>query len=403
MLQLITQTIQKAVLKSYDPYDVWTTGLGVHVKRYYHSHPRLGYPAAAAVLLGDRFVNNRARIGYTRREYASVRAMAAQAAILMHRHTGDSAYLNYADMHLRWLAMNALPARGGGIGWGHGFRWVVSGTLTYAADAPLSTTTPYVLEAMVLYTEATGSQRYLPLINQILAFYDNGLARLIDNEMYLGTSYTDQPDRLATNAVSYVMYGYALSLDLLSRHEARRNRDKIRRMKQLIEAVQRRDGSWLYAPYENSFIDCFHSCMVVKNLKKTELRLGDRPSGAADRGYRYIKTQFYVPADGLMKRFTLAPRAWTAKYDLYDTAEAVIVACLLGDAQFAQKLVGRAEAVFVRGAEVFSEIDQFGRPRNPNMLRWAVMPAFLAYMYVHIPEALAFYGTGHGLGHSVTA
>src|SRR5579863_5283915 len=286
MIELIKRIIASESLVSNDPYDIWATRLGRRVKRFYHAHPSLGVPPSVALTVFDRYINNNARWGYVRREYAGVRAMAAQAAILMCRWTGDAKFLDLAAQHLDWLSHNRAKTSVG-AGWGHGFEWVVSQHLTYPADAGLATTTPYALEALVIYNVVSGSGRFRKLIDEVLAFYDHGLVRLIDSDKYLATSYSDRPDRVITNAVSYVMLGYALTLDVVPECCRNEHLNKVERMKNFVESMQQPNGAWYYDPFEPSFIDCFHSCIIVKNLKKTEWLLGGTSSGAAEKGFKY--------------------------------------------------------------------------------------------------------------------
>jgi hypothetical protein len=66
------------------------------------------------------------------------------------------------------------------------------------------------------------------------------------------------------------------------------------------------------------------------------------------------------------------------RFDLYDNAEMLNLAMLLGDSRLAQSLLASVLQHFCRALDVYSQIDFIGRRRNKNTLRWAVMPFLYA-------------------------
>jgi hypothetical protein len=62
------------------------------------------------------------------------------------------------------------------------------------------------------------------------------------------------------------------------------------------------------------------------------------------------------------------------KFDLYDNAEAMNLATLLGEQQFARQLNQQIRATFMTEKGIYSQIEALGSKRNLNFLRWAVMP-----------------------------
>jgi hypothetical protein len=96
------------------------------------------------------------------------------------------------------------------------------------------------------------------------------------------------------------------------------------------------------------------------------------------RGYEYVKRALYDVRVGLFRRFSLANKPGLVKYDLYDNAEMLNLALLLGDDRFAEDLGAAIQRHFCLGEDVYSVIDWLGRHKNRNMLRWAVMPYLLA-------------------------
>ena len=216
------------------------------------------------------------------------------------------------------------------------------------------------------------------LLRSAYDFFDREIHVMQETDDWMATSYGPIPDRIVTNAISYTMYSYSLLLPYLE-DEARSN--ALRRIDKLYAFVrfnQRSDGSWLYSPEGQSFIDCFHTCFVLKNLVKTS-RLVKLPDCIAvvTHGYEYMKDAMYDARSGLFRRFALSNKPSLVRYDLYDNAEVLGLAVILGDDQLVTSLSRAIDQYFCRGSDVYSQIDGLGIRRNRNMLRWAVMP------YVH--------------------
>jgi hypothetical protein len=191
----------------------------------------------------------------------------------------------------------------------------------------------------------------------------------------MATSYGPFVDRIVINAVSYTMYSLALALPCLSRQEVPRIEEKIVKLYRYIQKTQRLDGSWMYSPQGRSFIDCFHSCIVLKNVFKTN-QMHPLP-GSEDliaAGYAYVKSAFFDEKQFLFTRFSLANKPGIVRFDLYDNAEVLNLAGLLGDGDLAIRLLDSIRGHFCRGTDIYSRIDLTGTRRNRNTLRWAVMP-----------------------------
>ncbi|MDH3513138.1 MAG: hypothetical protein OER85_20055, partial [Gammaproteobacteria bacterium] len=113
---------------------------------------------------------------------------------------------------------------------------------------------------------------------------------------------------------------------------------------------------------------------VIKNLIKASKFIAlDNCDAVIRSGYHYVK-QNLISANGLAKRFSVANKPAMTRYDLYDSAELLSLGTLISDHELVTHLVGQIERSFVRGQDIYSQIDIFGRRRNKNMLRWAVMP-----------------------------
>lgn len=375
--QLIERICTADDLTTDDPYDIWKTGVGFFVKDLFNRHRRIGLLPAALLTLFDTFINNNSRWGYQAQEYPVVRALAALALMNLHERQASPQLMTAVRGHLDWLRQHVSGGYSGPC-WGIGFRQPISAGLIYAAELPLSTMTPYALEAFVRYHRLAGDDSVVPVIYGIHGFFSRDLKIMEETDEYLVTSYGAMRDRRVVNAVSYVLYSFSLLLPYLAAGDEQEARERIRKLYRYVARSQRADGSWLYSPDGQSFVDCFHSCMVLKNLEKAR-RLVDLPEAEAviARGYSYVLKNFRVAHSGLFKRFSVANKPSLVRYDLYDNAEILNLAALVGDTALVESLLPVIEKTFVSEDAIFSQVDLLGVRRNRNHLRWAVMP----YLY----------------------
>ena len=374
---IIEKYLLKDDLSTYDPYDIWKTDIGVRVKRLYFKNKYLGVFPAAALTLYDLYLNNSFRIGYTKQEYPIVRAQICLSLLNFYKKEKNNIYLEHAKKHIKWLIKNSSKGYSGYC-WGTGFRIVISDKLIYDETIPFSTNTPYILECMYEYYKITKDSKILDIIKSIYEFYENDLIVLKESDNILIISYGPFKDRIVTNAVSYTMFAYSIFYKLLDNKEYIKN--KIQKMANFIFSVQNDDGSWLYSPYEkNSFIDCFHSVFILKNLIKTLQNVEINIKTAnIDKGYIYLKNNFFNIDYGLFKRFSISNKPSLTKFDLYDNAEFLYLAKLIKDKEMVVNLTDSIEKYFISNDEIYSVIDIFGLKKNKMTLRWAVSPYILA-------------------------
>lgn len=374
--QLIERYCLREDLKTDDPYDIWKTEIGIAIKNCFNNNKLLGGGPALLMSLYDQMINNKARIGYQQQEYPIVRALAAQVILQNYSITHNDNYLTFAEHHLDWLVENS--SRGySGYCWGLGFKWAVYKGVIYDANTPHSTHTPYALEAFDLYARVTGDKKYEEIIKSCFEFYENDLQILCEQDDSMAISYGPFKDRPVTNAVSYTLYAYTIFLNYFPEKEVY-IKNKIVKFYNFIKKHQKENGSWYYAPLEsNSFIDCFHSCIILKNLFKAQrnypiLKNSDK---IIEKGYNYLKNDFFDNKTRLYKRFTKKNKLSLINVDLYDNAEVLALSKLLGDLKTSQVLSKRIFEVFVKSnEEIYSSINIFGNIINKNTLRWAVMP-----------------------------
>jgi hypothetical protein len=242
---------------------------------------------------------------------------------------------------------------------------------------PFSTNTPYILEALYEYFIVTNDKVILEIIKSIYQFYEKDLIILKESDKFLITSYAPFRDRVVTNAVSYTMFAYSIFYKILDEKEYITKR--IKKMYNFLVSVQDDNGSWFYAPYDrDSFIDCFHSAFVLKNIIKTRKNGIDIDTDEVlVRGYRYIKENFYDSDYRLYRRFSISNKPSIVKFDLYDNAEMLYLAKLMRD----NRVIGELESSisqFIYRDSIYSVLDIFGFRKNRDTLRWAVMPYILA-------------------------
>lgn len=365
-------------LRTADPYDIWKTSIGFHCKNLFNRNRLLGIVPAGILEVFDLFINNRARWCYATQEYPIVRALAAQSLMNLYTRNADPALLAGVRGHLRWLTDNAAST-GKGIGWGLGFKYAVQAGMVYPPNAAFSTMTPYALEAFDEYFLLAPDDRNDALLMRIYRFFSEDLVVMNETERWIATSYTNSRDRVVINALSYTMYATARLLRLLPDEERAGAELRIRKLFAFIADHQRADGSWLYAPTDSSFIDCFHSCIVVKNIIKSGAYL--KLEGAdelARRGYDFIRNAFQDCRSGLYRRFALRNKPGLIALDLYDNAEAMSLAIDMHDLTEAARLQARIAETFIRRGEIWSRVSVFGTRHDRGSLRWAVMPYFFA-------------------------
>lgn len=371
---LIEQYCLRDDLSTYDPYDIWKTDIGIKVKQLYYKNKYLGLLPAGVLTIYDLYINNSLRIGYKKQEYPIVRAQSALALLNLYKKESKDIYLEYAKKHIDWLLENSSKGYSGYC-WGLDFDWVYSATDTYDKNTPFSTHTPYPLEAMVQYYNIAKDNSLLEPIKSLFAFLEQDIKIMQEDDKRLIVSYGVEKDRIVTNANSYVMYMYALLLDFYpEKREYIEN--KIRKLYHFLVSVQLGDGSWIYSPFDaNSFIDCFHSAFVLKNIIKTSRIFPlENSEEIVSKGYRYVLENFLDQEKMLFRRFSQSNKISLVKFDLYDNAEMLNLVFLLNDNMMIEKLSRSIQNNFVENGKIGSTIEIFGSLKNMDHLRWAVVP-----------------------------
>lgn len=374
-IKLIESYCMQDDLSTYDPYDVWKTFLGSGIKRLFNYQGILGIGPAAFLTLYDTYINNALRIGYSKVDYPIVRAFAVLILINLYAVEPKNVYRIAAAKHLEKLLKLRCSGFAGSC-WGLGWRYPVKKGLVYDKNAPYTTVTPYALEAFIAFTKTFETNGYDEVIQSILPFFNEDIKVLQETDDYLVTSYGALYDRIAYNSISYTMYSFALLLKYANEEQTPYIRTKIRKLYNYIVAGQEKNGSWYYSPEGRSFVDCFHSCFILKNIIKTSKIVPLEDSDLVVKfGYEYLKNNFRDPLTGLFVRFVINNKPGIVKYDLYDNAEMLNLALLAGDTALAKELIRHLSKYFwIKDKGIYSKIDRFGKQHDFNTLRWAVFP-----------------------------
>ena len=374
MRQVIERFCVREDMSTYDPYDIWKTAFGFYIKALFNRNRWLGLVPAAALTVFDTYVNNRLRLFYSRQEYPIIRALAALALMNLFKEEQSERFLEWTKTHLHWLENHSCTGFSGHC-WGLNFNYAVTKSIVYDSNTPLATMTPYALEAFIEYRDLSGDCAFDELIRGIFRFFDRDIKVMEETNDYMITSYGPFRDRIVTNAVSYAMYCFAMLLPYVNSDEEKRARERVSKLYAFVRRSQGSDGAWAYSPEGSSFIDCFHSCIVLKNLIKTNRIVPlDGCMEVVERGYRYLQDEFFDDGYVLFRRFSLQNKPSIVKFDLYDNAEMLSLAILLNDQELTGRLDASIRRTFCDGNDIYSQIDVFGRRHNKNTLRWAVMP-----------------------------
>jgi len=364
-------------LSCYDPYDIWKTSLGGRIKATFYENRYLALIPASLLTIIDLSLNNRLRLFYQKQEYPIVRAYAIQILLNLYKEENNPKYKEAIESHLDWLIANSCKGYSGYC-WGLNFDWPAGKGILYDKNTPFTTHTPYVLESFISYRNIFNSDKYNYVIKSVFDFLQKDVKVLFEDEESIAFSYGPISDRIVMNSNSYLLYSYALFSKFLTIEKESIDLT-IKKLYNFIKTHQREDGSWLYNPFSNeSFIDCFHSCFVLKNLIKTgNIVQLDDVNSVIQNGYTFLQKNFYDCKTGLYRRFSMTNKPNVIRFDLYDNAEMLNLSYLLGDVETYQKLSCSIHKKFVKRDNIYSKVILGNFKVDKDTFRWAVFP----YLY----------------------
>jgi hypothetical protein len=364
-------------MTSFDPYDVWATPQGVSVRRHYYAGQLSGKIAALGLGLLDWLIPYLARriTGTNPRSYPIVVAHEVLRRKVEQRLTELEAGEFFQC--LRSIAVD--PAGNQAWAWGLGFPWMSKNGL-YGPEVPFVTHTPYVMEALLTLAEQPALQdKAMALFHGTWGFLES-LHVMHEDPDNLALSYApvDEP-RVVVNANAYAAFAYGLHA-VHGRDEVRPvAREKAIRLARWVIWQQQTDGAWVYYADQEpgNFIDCFHSCFVVKNLLKVKWlipEVSEVVMPTVEQGWAYIRSKLYDPEHGLCRRFAKRAQRDPFRWDLYDQAEYLGLLVDFGLLEEAREFRQRVEFRFRKGKHWYCRIDIFGRRWGKDFLRWGIVP-----------------------------
>lgn len=369
-------------LATYDPYDLWRTKLGQWLKKMYYRNGIITIPIVAPFFILDAYAPKLIRAFLKRQEYPIVRAFVALSASNLYEFTFDEKYIDLAADSVQWLIENQSPGYHGAC-WGLNIPWMTKEGYC-PPSTPFITNTAYCVEALLKFFDISREKESVDVALSSLDFLENDLKVLLDNLDKLALSYGPSVERrIVINANSYAMMMYALLADRIpgKRHYLLA---KAIRLFNFVRSRQKPDGSWFYYDDEEkgNFIDCFHSCFILKNLIKYGKFSEVDVSYIVNKGMDYILENFVDLKYFLARKFSISANPSLVKFDLYDQAELLNVLCIMGRIDLAKRFHDSIMRYFyIPSKGTFGyQIDLFGILNKMTYLRWAVMPMIYALL-----------------------
>lgn len=320
--------LEKRGYESYDPYDFWGTKYGLFSRRVYYQQGMIALPLIGPIILMDVICPG-VRGAFVKKErFATADGQLVLAFLNLYHSTGDKNYLEKAKRLGEELLSYSVPGYSGKC-WGYPFDWRHNGGL-WLKNTPYITCTPYCFEAFIKLYDATQEPRYLDIARSIATFVYTDLKDTPTGQDAAAGSYSPIDESKVVNASAYRAW---VLFEADARFGLPEYKAKAQKNLNFILQSQREDGAWLYAfdaPGED-FIDHFHTCFVLKNLFKINLRLNNPAiTEAIKKGYDYYRQELFY-ADGLPKAFAKQPRQQIVKLEMYNFAEAITLGALFRD------------------------------------------------------------------------
>jgi len=312
---------------SHDHQSFFAGDLGRAAKALYYKNKKVGTLAVAPMILCEAFLPASRAIFWKRQRFPIADAHYASGFAFLSETLGQPRYHERAVHFLEVL----IATRSQGFAnhaWGYPFDWVtMNGTLT--AGTPMITTLPYVYEAFRDVNRLDHNEKWRVVMRSIADHALNDYEDFETSSTGRSTAYTPRPGKLGG-----VINASAYRAGLLTMAARDFGDEACQRVAQanlnFVLESQNADGSWFYSTDgKRDFVDHFHTCFVMKALAKIEAITGcSRCTTALERGVRYYVDNLFD--EGLPKPFSRAPRLTVYRRELYDYAECLNLAALLG-------------------------------------------------------------------------
>lgn len=302
----------------------WTGAL----KRLYYRRPLAGTLAVAPLIAFEAFAPGMRRWFWKPQRFPIADAHYAMGFSYWYQVEGDTRLLQRAQHFLEVLLATRSPGYRR-YGWGYPFDWVTRLGVV-PAGTPLITTLPYVYEAFEAVYRIDGDSRWRDVMRSIAEHALHDYHEHETGEGATSCSYTPDPADPGgvVNASAY--RAFLLTAAGQEFCDSGCVSGAARNLRYVLNA-QNPDGSWPYATDGvRHFVDHFHTCFVLKALAKIEkLAPSAEVREAIRRGVGYYCRHLFDD-NGWPKPFAKRPRLTVYKTELYDIAEFINLAVLIG-------------------------------------------------------------------------
>ncbi|MFN8673757.1 MAG: hypothetical protein U0457_16975 [Candidatus Sericytochromatia bacterium] len=305
---------------SYDWWDIWGTSFGSWAKGMYFKAKIIGIPFVAILVLLDLIYPNFRKLFVKKRTFPICHAHLGMAYLNLYEKFSSEEYLKKSESFVPELLKMASPYAKD-LGWGMKHQWMTIQGLV-PVDTPCNTQTSYGYEFFSRLYEITNKDEYKVYLEKIAKHVANDFPEWQVDDDKLVCSYSTIDKRRVVNANSYRMY-MLIDAGIRFNNEfyLKKGLDTMR----YVISKQNNDGSWPYSE-DQDFVDCYHTCFVLKNLNKVRKILGEEYKSlldsVIDKGLKYYlknlfdENKYPIP-------FAIQPRTTIFKYDSYDLAESI--------------------------------------------------------------------------------
>lgn len=313
---------------SYDHQSFYAGKFGRPAKALYYRRPLLGTLAVAPMVFCEAFLPSARTLFWKPQRFPIADAHYAMGFALLAQIFGTDNHYQRA-VHFLQVLQGTRCRDYKDYCWGYPFDWETR-TGTMKEGTPMITTLPYVYEAFSQVHALDKDPQWLEVMRSVA---EHALKNYRDMEIAPDTAscaYTPEPDSpcQVINASAY--RAYLLTKAGIEFSEPR-YLEVAKRNLNFVLTSQNADGSWFYSTDGGrDFVDHFHTCFVLKALAKIEqLTNGPRCQSAIERGVGYYRKSLF-DEKGLPLPFSKRPRLTVYRRELYDCAECINLAVLLG-------------------------------------------------------------------------
>ena len=397
-----TENVRQAVLRfiqwldqygeiSYDFQSFYASDWARNAKALYYRRPALGILAVSPMVFSEAFVPSARRVFWKRQRFPIADAHFAMGFAFLAKGLKEERYQAKA-IHFLEVLKETRCAGYSHYCWGYPFNWeTLRGTIR--EGTPLITTVPYVYEAFKQVWKMDWADEWLQIMKSIAEHALLDYKDFPTSSSASTCSYTPDPEQ-SLGVVNANAYRAFLLMSASEDFAEEKYRKVAERNLNFVLESQNEDGSWYYAKDgKRNFIDHFHTCFVLKALAKIEALTGHSGcSRAIDRGIAYYVKNLFDEG-GSPRPFSSRPRLTVYRRELYDYAECINLAVLLGGRypELDQRLTSVANEILT----VWQRPDGSFRSRrlllgwdNTPMHRWAQAQLFrsLCFLLCHRGE-----------------